>query len=221
MQRIEDGPRAGTPRAGKLAFDPVLTEPQEVFRECQREEERDEHRAPDSLPHTDERGHDGLLVWRRIGKSFVEQLEHPAGIAQQSEPHKSARLAKPGGKFDLPPLSLALVQLLDHHVTMFLEGVRPHPKWTRRPGQLGIGVLHHLEGVVVEAHPDMEAVLFDPVAVARLPVPTARALPTQTPTHLIHRDLVATPPVAPAGQGKGGCQRAEATAEDGDLLDRL
>jgi hypothetical protein len=145
----------------------VLTEPQKIFHQCQREEERDECRAPDPLPQTDERGHHSLLMRRRIGQSFVEQLEHPAGIAEQSEPHNGARLAKAGGKLNLPPFSLTLVQLLDRHVTMLLEGIRPVPKWARLPGQFGIGVLHHLEGVVVKAHPDMEAVLFE----SRCPYP--------------------------------------------------
>jgi hypothetical protein len=70
------------------------------------------------------------------------------------------------------------------------------------------------KGVVVPAEPDVEAVLLDALAVGR--VAAAGSLAAEAPAELINGDLEVVLPVGGLGEGPGGRDGADASAEDGD-----
>ena len=121
-----------------------------------------------------------------------------------------------GRKFQRPvqPLAIHLLTQVDEVVA--LEGVVPMGQ--RRAGwaaEFGVHGAHHREGVVVPAHPDVQAVFFDAVMLAA----AAGALAAQAPAQLIDGDgLVAAAPVCGVRQRIGGSQRRRAAAQDHELL---
>jgi hypothetical protein len=63
-----------------------------------------------------------------------------------------------------------------------LEGLLPgRQRRIGRPSELGVDVPHQLEGVLVPAHPDVQAVLLDPAVLAA----PAGALAAQPPAELV------------------------------------
>ena len=134
-----------------------------------------------------------------------------------------------GGKVHHPGLGLARELLVYADIAVRQESVFTAQKYTlpdARRGvahrgrrslgvDLGEGGLKHLEGVVIKAQPDVQAVLFD--ALVR-PAPTTGSLAAKPPAHLIKRDLVALLPVGLAGDLPGRSDGAYTAAQDGDFL---
>jgi hypothetical protein len=77
-----------------------------------------------------------------------------------------------------------------------------------------VAFAHDRKGVVVPAEPDVQAVLLDALAVGR--VAAAGSLAAEAPAELIDGDLEVVLPVGGLGQGPGGRDGADASAEDGD-----
>ena len=80
------------------------------------------------------------------------------------------------------------------------------------PPQLRVTLAHQPEGVLVEAHPEMQPVLLDPIGRA----PARRPLAAQPPAELVHGDLEAPFQLGPT-QLESGRHRRAPTADDRDL----
>ncbi len=122
-------------------------------------------------------------------------------------------VAREGEGEGLPAVALAVVE---DDLVAALEGVVEGGEGgAGRAGELGIGVAHEAEGVVVEAEPDVEAVLLD--AVGDFRVATAGALAAVAPAELVDGDVVALAQLLRGGQLEGRGHPSDATAEDCDL----
>src|SRR6185312_15450491 len=94
-------------------------------------------------------------------------------------------------------LACAFEALREEQVAQRLERFVPRAERIRRAPQaerdeILVAAADAAEGIVVEAGPDVQAVLLD--ARAHGQVPPARALAAETPAELIDGDLVAVPP---------------------------
>ena len=152
------------------------------------------------------------------GAGRAQQLGHQQGRLAQVGQHGEgaalaegvARLATAGCKVG-PPRGPVLAQAVGHcHIGRWLEGIAP-------AGEAGLGVqlvalgiagAHQGKGVLVEAHPQVQAVLLDAL---RGPAPRG-ALAAQAPAQLVNSDLVAALVLGPAQLE--GCRQAGTTAAD-------
>ncbi len=87
-----------------------------------------------------------------------------------------------------------------------------------RPVQFLVALPQAVEGIVVEAEPDMDAMFLDALVVGRLA--SAGPLAAETPALLVQGDLVTVLPVGLTSKTKGGGDGGHAAAQDGDLADR-
>ena len=114
----------------------------------------------------------------------------------------------------VPATALSVVE--DELVTALEGVVEARERSARRPSELLVGVAHQPERVVVEAEPDVQPVLLDPVGVCG--VAAARALAAEAPAELVDRHLEALAQLRRGGQLEGGGHAADATAEHGHLV---
>ena len=97
-----------------------------------------------------------------------------------------------------------------------MEGlVERGERLARRAPELLVGISHQPERVVVEAKPDVQAVLLDAVALGG--VASARALAPEPPAELVDGDLEALAQRGCGGELEGGAQAADPAAEHGHL----
>ena len=167
---------------------------------------------------------------RRLGRmrmvlaEGLEPLLDPLVAGQRDAPEVEllvavARLAGHGGRVDRPQPPLA-VDLLGQRDEVLL-GERVAPGGQRRAGRAVeqlVGATDRLERVVVEAEPDVQAVLLDALPHRR--IAPAGALAAEAPALLVHGDLAAVLPAGLVGQPERRRHRGDAAADDGDLLGR-
>src|SRR5262249_43921954 len=82
--------------------------------------------------------------------------------------------------------------------------------------QFGVALTDEPKRVLVEPQEDVQTVLFDPRG--DLPVATAGALAAEAPADLVDGDRVLLVPARLVGDVPDRGQRADAAAENGDLL---
>src|ERR1044071_1703883 len=145
--------------------------------------------------------------------AILRPFEQTAVIsARRTESRLIARLAgldrSRNDPFFIEPRA---VRTFHHHREnrLRLERVLPRRQRLMRIAiQLAIHGAHHPKRVRVEAHPDVQAVLFD--AIAGVGIAAARALAAETPAELIDGDVVMR------REPIGGGHRAGAATEDCD-----
>ncbi len=139
-------------------------------------------------------------------------LEHVLDLGDQGRAagRQRARRERAGAR---DPAALPV--LVDDDVVARLEGRVPRRQ--RRLGrapELLVALLHRVERVVVEAEPDVQAVLED--AVGHRALAAARALAAEPPAGLVDGDLVAVAQLGRGGQLERGRDRRRPAAEHRD-----
>ena len=117
----------------------------------------------------------------------------------------------------VPAVALAVVQ--DELVAGLERVVEARERGAGLAAELRVGVAHQPEGVVVEAEPDVQPVLLDPVRVSR--VAAARPLAAEPPAELVDGDRVACAQLRGGGQLESRGEAADAAAQDRYLLSWL
>ena len=186
-ERGERGHLAVAEEAGHARQDGVRAR---TVRGCERRRER-----ADEGP--EERRHAADIVGHRPAQ--------PAGNRIAGEAGRRWNLGEPWA----PPAVGAAVCHADDRRRR--EGVTPggDRTGTRVARELGVALAHEAECILVEPHPEVEPVLLD---ASRRAAPGG-PLPTEAPSELIDRDLVAAA-VLGAGQLESGRHRGTATADD-------
>ena len=117
----------------------------------------------------------------------------------------------------LVPSTLVLIE----EDEIVAAGERLLPGGQRRlriPTELGVGPLHQVERVVVEAEEHVQTMLFD--ALVLLDVATARGLATQSPSRRVHGDLVTGTQLFCGGEFERRGDGSGATTEDSNTRGR-
>ena len=117
----------------------------------------------------------------------------------------------------VPAVALAVVE--DQPVAGLERVVEARERGAGLAAQLRVGVAHQPEGVVVEAEPDMQPVLLDPVRASR--VAAARPLAAEPPSELVDGDRVARAQLRGRCQLESRGEAADAAAQDGYLFSCL
>ena len=117
----------------------------------------------------------------------------------------------------VPAVALAVVE--DEPVAGLERVVEARERGAGLAAELRVRVAHQPEGVVVEAEPDMQPVLLDPVRVSR--VAAARPLAAEPPSELVDGDRVARAQLRGRCQLESRGESADAAAQDGYLFSCL
>src|SRR5215831_8017672 len=107
-----------------------------------------------------------------------------------------------GGPGDVPELPSVADLLHDGSEVHGREGLARIGEWRPRHEVFSVDLIvdgaDHLEGVLIEAHPEVDAVLLD--AVVDVAIATGGAFAAETPTHLIDGDVIALLPIGIVGE---------------------
>src|SRR5215471_10425180 len=111
----------------------------------------------------------------------------------------------------------AIDRFLNRDERVRFEGIRPLLEWSAGwELKLIVTLAHYGESVLVKPKPDVQPVLFDPIADAG--IPGTRPFSPEPPSQLINRDFVIVLPIWSAGDFKRGRQGGNPATEDCDLF---
>ena len=147
-----------------------------------------------------------------IGEPAEQQLEE---LRRGGDDAPVARKPFRPGEGDLPRVPATADQLLEDHVVVALERIRPGgQRRAGNPPELCVAVAEQAARILVEAEEQMEAMLLD--AIGLRGVAATRPLPSEPPAHLVDDHVERVPPPVGIGELERCRKRGHPAAQDDD-----